>query len=32
MLLGDVSTGKTSFITQLMYRNAERLPKPTKSI
>lgn len=32
MLLGDVSTGKTSFITQLMYHNAERLPKPTTTL
>ena len=32
MLIGDVSTGKTTFITQLMYRVAERLPKPTTSL
>ena len=29
MLVGDTSTGKTTFLTQLMYRVPERLPKPT---
>ncbi len=29
MLLGDISTGKTSFLTQLMYQSPESMPKPT---
>ena len=32
MLLGDISTGKTSFLTQLIYSNAERMPKPTQQL
>lgn len=32
MLVGDVSTGKTTFLTQLMYRVAERMPKPTTGL
>ena len=30
MLAGDVSTGKTSFLTQLIYQNAERNPLPNQ--
>jgi hypothetical protein len=29
MLIGDVSTGKTSFLTQLIYQNPDKMPKPT---
>lgn len=29
LLIGDVGTGKTSFLTQLIHRVPERLPKPT---
>jgi signal recognition particle receptor subunit beta len=32
MLAGDISTGKTSFITQLIYQTAERNPKPTENL
>ena len=32
MLVGDTSTGKTTFLTQLMYRVPERLPKPTTNL
>jgi GTPase SAR1 family protein len=29
MMIGDTGTGKTSFLTQLIYQAPERLPKPT---
>ena len=32
MLVGDVSTGKTSFLTQLIYQTAERNPLPTQTL
>ena len=32
MLAGDVSTGKTSFLTQLIYQTADRNPKPNQSL
>ena len=32
MLVGDTSTGKTSFITELMHQIPERLPKPTTQL
>lgn len=32
MLAGDVSTGKTSFLTQLVYQTAERNPVPTQTL
>lgn len=32
MLTGDVSTGKTSFLTQLIYQTAERNPVPTQTM
>lgn len=32
MLAGDVSTGKTSFLTQLIYQTAERNPVPTQTL
>jgi GTPase SAR1 family protein len=32
MLAGDVSTGKTSFLTQLIYQTAERNPLPTQTL
>jgi len=30
MLAGDVSTGKTSFLSQLIYQAPDRNPKPTQ--
>lgn len=30
--MGDTSTGKTSFLTQLIHSNAERMPKPTSNL
>ena len=32
MLAGDVSTGKTSFLTQLIYQAPDRNPKPNHSL
>jgi GTPase SAR1 family protein len=32
MLAGDVSTGKTSFLSQLIYQSPDRNPKPTQSL
>ena len=32
MLAGDVSTGKTSFLTQLIYQSADRNPQPNQSL
>jgi GTPase SAR1 family protein len=32
MLAGDVSTGKTSFLTQLIYQTADRNPMPNHSL
>jgi GTPase SAR1 family protein len=32
ILIGDVGTGKTSFITQLIHRVPERLPKQTTNL
>lgn len=32
MLAGDTSTGKTSFLTQLIYQVADRKPKPTDGL
>jgi GTPase SAR1 family protein len=32
MLIGDTSTGKTSFLTQLIYHAPERIPKSTEQL
>ena len=32
MLAGDVSTGKTSFLTQLIYQAPDRNPRPNQSL
>lgn len=32
ILVGDVGTGKTTFLTQLIHRVPERLPKPTSNL
>lgn len=32
ILIGDVGTGKTSFLTQLIHRVPERLPKQTTNL
>ena len=32
MLAGDVSTGKSSFLTQLIYQTPDKNPKPTQSL
>lgn len=32
MLAGDISTGKSSFLTQLIYQSPDRNPKPTQHL
>lgn len=32
MLAGDISTGKTSFLSQLIYQAPDRNPKPTQNL